>query len=336
MPLADYLAQHYLSASGPAPAKKRKRKTPKDTSGGLTIADDDVDTWTQPKATNDSDDDEDTPTIVGGLTIPAAKAKKAKWITVGSSAPKDSEQAAADAILASAAKEVEARAEQDDDAPATVVEGGDSTNAAPAMASGAAAGLQSAAQVSAAVKRKQDAEMAAMKDAGLDMGGLAQQTIYRDASGRRINVAVKKAEVEDKAAEAERKRKEEEEGAKGDVQRRMAEERRVELREAKGMKVARGVDDEVMNEELKGRSRWGDVMAGMLTEKSQVGNKVKGGKARKGKEYAGAFEPNRYGIRPGWRWDGVDRGNGFERKWFAARNRKKDREALEYAWQMDE
>ncbi|SMR45851.1 unnamed protein product [Zymoseptoria tritici ST99CH_1E4] len=334
MPLADYLAQHYLSASGPAPAKKRKRKTPKDTSGGLTIADDDVDTWTQPKATNDSDD-EDTPTIVGGLTIPAAKAKKAKWITVGSSAPKDSEQAAADAILASAAKEVEARAEQDDDAPA-VVEGGDSTNAAPAMASGAAAGLQSAAQVSAAVKRKQDAEMAAMKDAGLDMGGLAQQTIYRDASGRRINVAVKKAEVEDKAAEAERKRKEEEEGAKGDVQRRMAEERRVELREAKGMKVARGVDDEVMNEELKGRSRWGDVMAGMLTEKSQVGNKVKGGKARKGKEYAGAFEPNRYGIRPGWRWDGVDRGNGFERKWFAARNRKKDREALEYAWQMDE
>jgi pre-mRNA-splicing factor CWC26 len=32
----------------------------------------------------------------------------------------------------------------------------------------------------------------------------------------------------------------------------------------------------------------------------------------------------------------VDRSNGFEAKWFAARNKVKDRENLEYAWQMDE
>ncbi len=75
-------------------------------------------------------------------------------------------------------------------------------------------------------------------------------------------------------------------------------------------------------------------MAQLLATKK---SSSKSGKSKSGgKLYQGAFEPNRYGIRPGWRWDGVDRGNGFERKWFAARNKAKDREALEYAWQLDE
>jgi len=99
------------------------------------------------------------------------------------------------------------------------------------------------------------------------------------------------------------------------------------------MTVARHADDKKMNDELKERERWNDPMAKLLaTKKSSKGGQSKSDK----KSYAGAFEPNRYGIGPGWRWDGVDRSNGFERKWFAARNKKSDREALEYAWQLDE
>ena len=42
------------------------------------------------------------------------------------------------------------------------------------------------------------------------------------------------------------------------------------------------------------------------------------------------------GLSPGGSGDGVDRGTGFERKWFGARAKANDRRDLEYAWQMDE
>lgn len=326
MALADYLASKYLSTDA-KPSKKRKRKDAAK-SEGLTIADDDAHDWTKPV---EDGDDEDAPTLVGntlssGLNKPG---KKSTWIRVGASAPSHDEQAAADAILADAQAESTHRAQQDDDAPAIVGE-----EDGPTMASGALAGLQTADQVTAALKRKEKAERTAMKDAGLDPDGKAQETIYRDASGRIINVAMKRAEMRAKAEEEERKKQEELESRKGDVQRREREVRKQELQEAKVMTVARHADDRTLNDELRERERWNDPMAPMLASKksSSKGGKSIGG----GKAYQGAFEPNRYGIRPGWRWDGVDRGNGFERKWFAARNAAKNRADLMYATQIDE
>ena len=330
MPLADYLASKYLSAD-PKPSKKRKRKEAK--LEGLSIAEDDVDDWTRPKGNDE--EDEDAPTMVGGgLSAGLNKrTKKTKWVKVGAAAPTNSEQAAADAILADAQKDSEQRQAQDEDAPAVVGEDGGDYDG-PTMANGAMAGLQTAEQVSAALKRREKQERKRMEEAGLDPTGKAQETIYRDASGRIINVAMKRAEMRAKAEEEERKQREELEARKGDVQRREKEQRRQDLEEAKVMGIARYADDEKLNAELKEQERWNDPMAQLLATKksSKSGGKSKGS----GKTYQGAFEPNRYGIKPGWRWDGVDRGNGFERKWFAARNKKRDREELEYHWQMDE
>lgn len=327
MPLADYLAKNYLSADS-KPTKKRKRKEAQ--TEALTIADDGADDWTNGANPNSSDDE--GPTISGGAALAGGlnkPTKKSKWITVGSNAPKDSDQAAADAILADAQAESKAREDADDDAP--TIEGD-----APMMGSGAMAGLQSAEQVTAALKRKEKAERKAMQEAGLDPTGKAQETIYRDASGRIINVAMKRAELRAKAEEEERKKQEELESRKGDVQRREKEERMQALKDVKVQGVARHADDEKMNAELKERERWNDPMAQLLASKKTSGTS-KGGKGKSSaRSYQGAAEPNRYGIRPGWRWDGVDRSNGFEKKWFQARNAAKDREALKYAWQMDE
>ena len=329
MVLSDYLAKNYLSADS-KPSKKRKRKDGAKCEG-LRIEEDVSNDWT--KAKPQEPGDEDGPTVLRGLSSGLNKPKKkAKWITVGASAPSHEEQAAADAILADVQAETQARAQQDDDAPAVVDEDGEEVGG-PMMASGAMAGLQSADQVAAAVKRKEKAERKAMKEAGLDPTGKAQETIYRDASGRIINVAMKRAELRAKAEEEERKQLEEIESRKGDVQRRQKAERKRDLEEVRHTGVARFADDEKMNEELKERERWNDPMAQLVGSKKA--EKQGKGKAT-GKTYQGAFDPNRYGIRPGWRWDGVDRGNGFERKWFAARNKAKDRAALEYAWQLDE
>jgi pre-mRNA-splicing factor CWC26 len=90
------------------------------------------------------------------------------------------------------------------------------------------------------------------------------------------------------------------------------------------------VDDVEMNDELKERDRWNDPAAQFVTKKKKR-------RSITGKPlYQGSFIPNRYGIRPGHRWDGVDRGNGFEKLWFNARNKVKSKQELEYMWQMDE
>ncbi len=55
-----------------------------------------------------------------------------------------------------------------------------------------------------------------------------------------------------------------------------------------------------------------------------------------GVQYYGPYPPNRFGVPPGYRWDGVDRSNGFERQYFAAQNARQTREAVATAWATEQ
>lgn len=341
MSLADYLAKNYLTADSKPEKKSKKRKRKDGAALGLLIADDHALGW-DPDGTGDADDDAplkgekrgpfcfqqivslfDFELPVNANSAEFRKAKKTTWQTVGAPIQSSNEQAAADAILTSAAAEKQARAFADDDTPTMEV-------SALKMESGAHAGLQTADQVTAQLKRKEAEERRRFLEDGDEHSGKGKETIYRDASGRIINVQMKRAEARKKAEEEAAKATAELEIQKGDVQRAEKEKRREQLNEAKFMSVARYADDAELNEDLKERQRWNDPAAGFL-------EKRKDGKSVSGKPlYKGPAAPNRYGIRPGHRWDGVDRGNGFEKEYFAASNRRANLKNLDYAWQMDE
>lgn len=123
--------------------------------------------------------------------------------------------------------------------------------------------------------------------------------------------------VQEKIEAAETARREVEkqerqmEWGKGLVQREEEEERKKREQEEKFKPLARYKDDTELNEEMMERERWNDPAAKFLT-----GTKKSKKSAPKFPLYQGNIPPNRFSIRPGYRWDGVDRSNGFETDYF--------------------
>jgi len=93
----------------------------------------------------------------------------------------------------------------------------------------------------------------------------AQETVYRDSSGKKIDTKAARAE----AARLKRLREEKEaqkmEWGKGLVQKDEAEKRRQELEKQRGTAFARHADDKHLNEELKAKELWNDPAAAFLT-----------------------------------------------------------------------
>lgn len=366
------------SSSSSSGTKKRKRKTKTSgTESGLIIADDDDNTWaTSHKNNSDDDDDNDFDGPVLATGVKSADFKKAKtsgWKTVGAlqsstststttkttTTTKTKEDieaaAAADAILAQTAAETAALAREaggDDEvlvvdpvtgATTTTVahQSQETATQAPIMSNGTHAGLQSASAITAQLRARQEAERLELERIRAERSQQPdeqEELVLRDATGRRIDASMRRAEARREQLALERKEAEKIRALKGEVQLEQARRRREELEEAKLMPLARSKDDEALNAELKEQERWNDPLAQFLAPEEVKTKTTKKGRGVAGRRpvYKGPAPPNRYGIKPGYRWDGVDRSNGFEGERFKAINRRERNKGLEYAWQMDE
>jgi len=156
-----------------------------------------------------------------------------------------------------------------------------------------------------------------------------QETVYRDASGRKIDMKAEKAEAARRKREAEGKEAKKLEWGKGLVQRDEKERERSAMEKERHKGFARRADDADLNEEQKAKELWNDPAAAFITKKRSKGPRRP--------EYTGPTPPpNRFGIKPGYRWDGVDRSNGFERKYFQRQNERKRQGAESYSWSVDD
>ncbi|WWD16014.1 hypothetical protein CI109_100439 [Kwoniella shandongensis] len=326
--LKTYLAANYMSgakadailarSSDPTIKKKRKKVKNEDyiggapvkgeSSSGILLKDEDEE-W---RRRQDEDDPEDDDVPVVGKDVATFQKSKSAWATVASTSlpiPAGSNAAAGPSSPPPDIK-------PDPDAPPPPL----------VQLTKRRGGLRTAAEM------REEAERAAAarspSPAPEEDRPDPTATVHRDATGRVIDIVqmreeARKAEEEEKRKEAERK-----EWTKGLVQRQNREERAKMEREMGQSDVARRSDDAAMNREMREVERWNDPAASFLTKKKSKGPKKP--------KYERSWAPNRFMIPPGYRWDGVDRSNGFEKKFFQAQNTAARRTYEHNQWSVED
>ena len=156
--------------------------------------------------------------------------------------------------------------------------------------------------------------------------------MYRDRSGRAIDVdAALEAAREGRDAGVQAARKYAWEA--GEAQKLERAAAAAALAEAAAAPLARYAGDAALERALKAEVREEDPMAAFLTGGGGGGARAAAAVTRTGKPvYSGPPPPpNRFGVAPGYRWDGVVRGNGFEARVLAVASRRSAREETSYA-----
>jgi len=99
--------------------------------------------------------------------------------------------------------------------------------------------------------------------------------------------------------------------------------------------LTRGADDVDLEDHLKGVEREEDPMLEYMRKKKRKVDDSAG--VQRYPEYKGPQPPpNRFKIKPGYRWDGVDRSTGFETRLFQSLNKKKAMTEDAYKWSTED
>nr|CAB3226498.1 BUD13 homolog [Phallusia mammillata] len=198
------------------------------------------------------------------------------------------------------------------------------------MMSGGKGGLTSVDSLRHEIKQSKKKES--------DLQELAKQykdetTVYRErGTGKKRNI---QKENEQKQEDVEkRKQKEEQYDAwgKGMKQSKLRESAIAEALHESSKPLARYNDDEDLDRIRKEAMRDGDPMAAYITKKKQAKSKT----ADLPKYRGPPAPPNRFGILPGYRWDGVDRSTGFEKKYFDSISNREANKNDFYKWSVND
>ncbi|KAG7217271.1 hypothetical protein INR49_027815 [Caranx melampygus] len=158
------------------------------------------------------------------------------------------------------------------------------------------------------------------------------QTVFRDKSGKRRDLDLEREEQKKKAGEKAAKAEKYAQWGRGLAQSEMHQQRLEDALHEAQKPLARHYDDEDLDRMLREQEREGDPMAAMLRRK-----KARNTKAQDKPRYQGpAPPPNRFNIQPGYRWDGVDRSNGFEQKRYTRMADKKAVQEAAYKWSVED
>lgn len=216
------------------------------------------------------------------------------------------------------------------------------------MTSGLRAGLvqgEALKAEAAAVRAKRQEELAAAPD---NETGRGAETVYRSRD------LVTKISREQWASDQQKKKKkrlseypeQELEWGGGLKQGQNREAEMEDLSRIAAQPFARYEPDQRYMEELKKKSDWNDPMRKAMEEKDEARGAC-GSTAGMSAAAAAAAEAkrnkpkcphppwlNRFGILPGYRWDGKIRSNGYERRWLENKNHKEFKK--KEAWEWDE
>jgi pre-mRNA-splicing factor CWC26 len=193
----------------------------------------------------------------------------------------------------------------------------------------------------------------------------AQETVYRDPSGRKIDTKAERAEAARRKREKEEKEAEKMEWGKGLVQRDEQEKRRLELEKQKTRGFARYANDKDLNEELKAQDRWNDPAAAFLTVRtgflvcptiSLSFRSRKRPQRDHGSQNIVDLHLHQTALGSNRDTDGMasvriktllsapdvadefgtDRGNGFEKKFFQRSNERSRKKQESYQWRSED